>query len=277
MLQRLDNALKFTGVTNAGCTRAKNEDCITWNAKLGLAIVTDGMGGANAGEIAGQITAETILKEVGEGIEDQPYDPTEVDEGEIHNRASLMLYNSLQKANKVVLRIANDQPECNGMGTTALATLFYDNKISVAHVGDSRLYLLRDEQLTQLTEDHTVLQKVISSGIYSREEAERTVNKSIVTRAVGVSVDLNIDILEQPTLPGDLYIMCSDGLSDIVPYKEIRSLLIAKRKKKELAQNLVDLAIEKGGSDNISVVLVKVSKPYKLQRSFIQKLLNRFV
>jgi len=275
MSQRLHNALKFTGTTITGCTRTKNEDCITWSNKLGLAILTDGMGGANSGEIAGQITAETILKEVAEGIEDQQYDPTELDEGEIHNRASLILYNALQKANKVVLRIANDQPECHGMGTTALATLFYDNKLSVAHVGDSRLYCLRGDQLTQITEDHSVLQEVISSGIYSREETKKTVNKNIVTRAVGVTDDLRIDILEQTTQTGDLYMMCSDGLSDIVPYEEIRNLLIANRTKTELAQNLVDLAIEKGGSDDISVVLVRVLKSYRFKRSFIKRVLNR--
>jgi PPM family protein phosphatase len=276
MPQPLDNALKFSGVTSAGCIRAKNEDCITWSAKLGLAIIADGMGGANAGEVAGQITAETILKEIAEGMEVHSYDLTEVDEGEKYNRATLMLYNSIQKANKVVLRIANNQPECHGMGTTALATLFYDNKISVAHVGDSRLYRLRNKQLTQLTVDHTVLQEVLSSGIYSREDAEKTVNKNIVTRAVGVTDDLSVDIFEQPTRPGDLYLICSDGLSDIVSYEDIRSLLIAKLKSEELAQDLVDLAIENGGSDNVSVVLVRVLKPYKLKRNFIKRVLSNF-
>ncbi len=276
MAQFLENVLEFTGLTDPGCTRAKNEDCITWDSKLGLAILADGMGGANAGEVAGQITAETVLKEVREGLENQPYDLAVVDENATHNRASLMLRNALQKANSVVLRIAHDQPECSGMGTTALTVLFYDNRISVGHVGDSRLYLLRNGQLTQLTEDHTVLQELLNTGIYSKEVVKQTVNKNIVTRAVGVAAELNIDLLEQPTLPGDLFLMCSDGLSDLVSDDEIQELLAAENKRNAIAKNLVDLAIKKGGSDNISVILIKVLKTYQSKRSFRQRIMDRF-
>ncbi len=277
MTQRLDHALEFTGITDAGCTRVKNEDCITWDARLGLAILADGMGGASAGDVAGQITADTVLKEIREGIEQQPYDLGVVDEGEQYNRASLLLCNSLQKANSVVHRIAHDQPECNGMGTTALAVLFYDNKISVAHVGDSRLYLLRNGQLTQLTEDHTVLQEVLNSGLLSSDQAKQTVNKNIVTRAVGVTANLNVDILEQATQPGDLYLMCSDGLSDLVSNTEIEKQMVICKEKNDLAQNLVDLAIKNGGSDNISVILINILKPYNTKPSFIRKVMDRFI
>jgi protein phosphatase len=276
MSQRLKNALTFSGITNPGSIRVKNEDCITWDADVGLAILADGMGGASAGDIAGQITAETVLKEIREAIDNQPYDLDLVDEGEKHTRASLMLCKSLQKANRVVLRIANDQPECKGMGTTALAVLFYDNKISVGHVGDSRLYILRDGTLEQLTDDHTVLQEVINSGIYNNKEATQSINKNIVTRAVGVSEDLNIDIVERATLPGDLYLMCSDGLTDLIMDNEIEKQLTLNLTKSEIAQNLVNLAIEKGGNDNISVILIDVLKPYRTKRSFKQKLMEIF-
>ncbi len=276
MDQILENALEFTGITDTGCSRAKNEDCITWDTKLGLAILADGMGGANAGEVAGQIAAETILKEIREGIENQPYDLGMTDGDNTFNRASLMLWDSLQKANSVVLRIAHDQPECNGMGTTALAVLFYDNNLSVAHVGDSRLYQLRNSQLTQITEDHTVLQEVLNTGLYSSAEAKETVNKNIVTRAVGVAADLNIDMLNLPTLPSDLYMMCSDGLSDLISDAEIQQILTAEKKLADLAKKLVNLAIEKGGSDNISVILIRVLKPYPSRRNFRQRIMDRF-
>ncbi len=276
MDQTLHNSLEFAGITDTGCSRTKNEDCITWDAQLGLAILADGMGGANAGEVAGQITAETVLKEVRESIENQPYGLGVVDEGNTHNRASLVLRNSLLKANSVVLRIAHDQPECSGMGTTALIVLFYDNSLSAGHVGDSRLYQLRNGQLTQLTEDHTVLQEVLNTGIYSVEAAEETVSKNIVTRAVGVAADLNVDIVKLATVPGDLYLMCSDGLSDLVSDDEIQTTLMTGERLNDLAKNLVDLAIKKGGNDNISVILIKVLKSFQSKRSFRQRIVDRF-
>jgi protein phosphatase len=276
MSQRIEKALEFTGKSDTGCTRTKNEDCITWDAKLGLAILADGMGGASAGDVAGQITAETVLKEMREAIDQHPYDLGLVDDGEKFNRASLMLCKSLIKANSVVHRIAQDQPECRGMGSTALTAMLYDNKISVGHVGDSRCYLLRDNKLTQLTEDHTILQEVINSGFYNNKEALQTVNRNIVTRAVGVSENLNIDIIEKDTLPGDLFLMCSDGLSDLVSNNELEKLMMAGIVNSNLAEHLVNVAINKGGSDNISVILIKVLKPYKSRRSFTQRVIEKF-
>jgi protein phosphatase len=233
------------------------------------------MGGASAGDVAGQITAESVLKEIREAIETQPYDLGLVDEGKKYNRASSMLCKSLLKANSVVHRIARDQPECSGMGSTALTALFYDNKISIGHVGDSRMYLLRDNALTQLTEDHTVLQEILNSGIYSSEDALKTVNKNIVTRAVGVYEELEVDILEQDALPGDRYLMCSDGLSDHISKDEIKEIMVAGSKSKELAQNLVNSALDKGGTDNISVILIDVLKPFNAKRSFTQRVMDK--
>lgn len=275
MSQRLEHALEFTGITDTGCSRSKNEDCIAWDAKIGLAVLTDGMGGANAGEVAGQITAETVLMEVRERIDDHPYDLGTVDDGAGYNRASLMLYDSLQKANRVILRIAHDQPECTGMGTTAITALFYDNRISVGHVGDSRIYLMREGQLTQLTEDHTVVHELMKSGIYSKEEAKKSVNRNIVTRAVGVTEELKVDILERSALPGDVYLMCSDGLTDLVSDEDIQEILATENKQDDKAQRLVDMAKGYGGNDNISVILVRVLKSFQSKRSIRQRIMDR--
>jgi len=276
MRQRLHRALEITGLTDAGCSRTTNEDCITWSSKLGLAILTDGMGGAKAGDVAGQVAAETVLKEVREGIDALPSGLEAVDHAENHNRASLILSNALHKANSLILRIAQEQLECSGMGATTTAVLFYDNKLSVCHVGDSRLYLLRDGSLQQITEDHTVIQELIKGGLYTKEQAEESINKNIVTRAVGVSGDLKVEILEQHTLPGDLYLICSDGLTDLVSDAEIQQLLGINNDLARTTESLVDIAKNHGGNDNISVILIRVLKPYPARGIFRQRIIGWF-
>jgi len=271
MRQRLHRSIEITGITDTGCTRNKNEDCITWNSKLGLAILTDGMGGAKAGEVAGQIATETVLKEVAESIDNLSSGLETVDHAKHHRLASEILHKALHKANNLILRIAQEQPEYSGMGATNVTVLFYNNHISAAHVGDSRLYMLRQGLLQQITEDHTVVQEIIRGGLYSREQAEASINKNIVTRAVGVTTELNVDIIERQTIPGDLYLLCSDGLTDLVSDSEIQTILGTDHNLKHHAQGLVDLAKEHGGSDNISVVLIKILKPYPAKNNIKQR------
>lgn len=275
MQQRLHKALEISGISDAGCSRANNEDCITWNTKLGLAILTDGMGGAKAGEIAGRIAAETVLKEVRDHINQLSSKPTHAVE-EKYSPAGRILYNALIKANSVILGIAEEQLECKGMGATTVATLFHDNRVSVAHVGDSRLYLLRNGTLRQITEDHTVIYELIKCGLYTRKQAEESINKNIVTRAVGVTTDLRVDILEESALPDDIFMLCSDGLTDLVPDSALQELLETGSKLNYTAQKLVELAKKSGGNDNISLILIRVLKSYPAKRSFKQKVLNWF-
>ncbi len=276
MHQQLHQAIEITGITDAGCIRSNNEDCIVWNSNLGLAILSDGMGGAKAGELASRIAAETVLKEVADHIHDLSSGRDATGHGEHISRAGKVLRNALHKANSVILRIAQEQPECHGMGATSISALFYNNHIIAAHVGDSRLYLMRQDLLKQVTEDHTVIQEIIKAGIYSREQAHENINKNIVTRAVGVTTDLDVDIVEQQTTPGDLYLLCSDGLTDHVSDAEIQHLLGIGHNLEKIARNLVDLAKKHGGSDNISVVLIKVLKPYPANNTFRQRVQNWF-
>ncbi len=276
MQQRLQKALEISGISDAGCIRTNNEDCITWNTELGLAILADGMGGAKAGEIASRIAAETILKEVRDNINQLFAKPTIATNGEHYSQAGLILFNALHKANKVILGIAEDQLECKGMGATTVVTLFHNNKVAVGHVGDSRLYLLRNGVLRQMTEDHTVIFELVKSGLYTRNQAEESVNRNIVTRAVGVTKDLRVDILEESALPDDIFMLCSDGLTDLVPDSEIQEMLEAGNKLSYSAQKLVDLAKKYGGNDNISLLLIRVLKSYPAKRSFRQRVLNWF-
>ncbi len=273
MRQRLNTALEITGFSDIGKVRKKNEDSITWNPTLGLAILSDGMGGANAGEVAGSIAAETILKQVMVNIEAMPPGLEIIDQGENHTRASLVLCSALHRANREILHIAQEQPEYRGMGATTIGALFYDNQLSVCHVGDSRLYLMRQGLLQQVTEDHTVIQKIINSGIYTREQT-KNINKNIVTRAVGVTANLKIDILEKNTFEDDVYMLCSDGLSDLVSDTEIQQQLNKKNNIKTACRNLIDLANKYGGTDNISVILIRVLKPYPAKSNLRQRLLR---
>jgi PPM family protein phosphatase len=276
MQQHLHKALEISGISDAGCSRTNNEDCITWNSELGLALVADGMGGAKAGEIASRIAAETILKEVRVNINQLFSKPTVAANGEQYSQAGLILFNALNKANGVILGIAEEQLECKGMGATTVAALFHNNKVSVGHVGDSRLYLLRNGVLRQITEDHTVIYELVKCGLYTKKQAEDSVNKNIVTRAVGVTKDLRIDILEESALPGDIFMLCSDGLTDLVPDSKIQETLEGGGKLSYSAQKLVDLAKKYGGSDNISLILIQVLKSYPAKHSFAQRVLNWF-
>ena len=276
MQQHLHKALEISGISDAGCSRSNNEDCITWNSELGLALVADGMGGAKPGEIASRIAAETILKEVRVNINQLFSKPTVAVNGEQYSQAGLILFNALNKANSVILGIAEEQLECKGMGATTVATLFHNNRVSVGHVGDSRLYLLRNGVLRQITEDHTVVYELVKCGLYTRKQAEDSVNRNIVTRAVGVTKDLRIDILEESALPDDIFMLCSDGLTDLVPDSEIQETLENENKISCSAQKLVDLAKKYGGNDNISLILIRVLKSYPEKRSFAQRVLNWF-
>jgi PPM family protein phosphatase len=276
MRQRLYRALEITGITDIGCSRTKNEDCITWHSGLGIAILTDGMGGANAGEVASRIAAETILKEVTEGMDNMSSSPDGMESGAAYTRASLLLTRAFQKVNGLILSIASDQPECSGMGATTTAALFYNNRLSIGHVGDSRLYRLRGDTLSQLTEDHTVIQELLNGGLYSRKQAEKTINRNIVTRAVGVTPNLKVDIVELGAMPGDIYLICSDGLTDPVSDEEIKTRLETTAELDRCSQGLVDLAKNHGGNDNISVILIRVLKSYPAKFNFIQKITNWF-
>lgn len=276
MHQRLHKALEIYGISDAGCLRTNNEDCITWNSDLGLAILADGIGGAKAGEIASRIAAETVLKEVKENISLLSSKPRSKNNGQQNSRAGRILYKALNKSNSVILGIADEQIECKGMGATTVAALFHDNTVSVGHVGDSRLYLLRNGTLRQITEDHAVIYELIKCGLYTKKQAEESVNKNIVTRAVGVTPDLRVDILEESTYPDDILMLCSDGLTDLVSDSEILQLLEEGNKLSYTAQKLVDLAKKYGGNDNISLILIRVLKSYPAKHSFGQRVLNWF-
>ena len=166
-------------------------------------------------------------------------------------------------------------PQCQGMGTTVVVVLFYNNMVTVAHVGDSRVYRLRNGDLAQITNDHSLVQELIDRGFFTPEEAEANTPKNLVTRALGIDETVEVDISEETARPGDIYLLCSDGLNDMVDDEEIR-LTLSKYSANlvEAAHELVRLANESGGKDNISVVLARPRAPFPAKAGVFSKLVG---
>ena len=190
---------------------------------------------------------------------------------------TLLLREAVQLANHAVYRAAREQAEYRRMGTTVISALFSDNKISLAHVGDSRAYRLRDGALRRLTVDHSVVQEFVSSGLYNEKDARATFNKNLVTRALGADAQVIVDVNEYDTAAGDLYLLCSDGLTDMLEDRELESALHARgADPAAAADHLVWLANQAGGNDNISVVLVKVLQSFAAASNWQSRLVRYF-
>ena len=188
-----------------------------------------------------------------------------------------MLRSEVERANAAIYQAAQSQPQCAGMGTTLVAALFHDNRIVVAHVGDSRLYRLRSELFEQVTRDHSLLQEQLDSGMITQEEAKASHNKNLVTRALGVDHAVDVEVHDYAVEPGDLYVLCSDGLNDMVEDDEIALTLAMMGVNLPLAaQQLVQMANDNGGRDNVSVILVRVERPFPLAQGWFRRFLAWF-
>lgn len=262
-------------LSDMGRVRTNNEDAIAEDQDIGLLILADGMGGYNAGEVASGIATSTILDTV--RAEWKTLKPGQVDEESGYSFEALLLRRAIEKAHETIYQVAQTQPQCAGMGTTIVVALPHDDVLSIAYAGDSRLYRFRGEQLEQITRDHSLLEELIARGHYSREEAAKLVRKNIVTRALGVEPAVSADIIEDTLEVGDILLLCSDGLNDMVQ-DEIIGLTLAKYADNlELAaKELVRLALENGGKDNVSVVLARVDASLARGRRWFESLMEWF-
>jgi len=271
----LKGKLTFVGQTDTGRVREHNEDTIASDVDVGLLVLADGMGGYNAGEVASGIAVKTITNLVREGLARE--DLASIDRSTGLTRPSIVLRDAITRANKIIYQTARSQAECEGMGTTVVAALFYDNKISIAHVGDSRLYRQRGSAIAQVTMDHSLLQELVDRGFYSPEEAQRAANKNYVTRALGVEPQVEVEVQEHPVDKGDIFILCSDGLSDMVEDEDIRLTISTFGANLDtVAKQLIQLANENGGRDNVSVVLAQANEAFPASRGVMDKLLGWF-
>ena len=271
----LSKAIEMATATHAGMVRAHNEDSIGADPSVGLAVLADGMGGYNAGEVASGIAVALIAKELRDTLAEAL--PFERDRASGELVSVKMLRNAVARANASIFEAANSQAQYAGMGTTLVVALMCDDHINVAHVGDSRLYRLRDAELTQLTRDHSLLQEQIDSGMITKEMARRSQNKNLVTRAVGIEPEVEADINTFEAKEGDMYLLCSDGLNDMVDDEDIFLTLSSLHTNMPLAAGqLVQMANDNGGRDNISVILIRVKKPFPAARGWMRRLKTWF-
>lgn len=261
--------------SHTGKVREHNEDAIGTNLDTALMVLADGMGGYNAGEVASGIAVRTVLELVPPACEREVRNSVDPETGLM--RQTIILRDAIARANKVIHQTARTQPRCEGMGTTIVACLFYDDRVSIAHVGDSRIYRLRGNRLQQLTMDHSLLQELVDRGFYSREEAARSTNRNYVTRALGVDVTVQVDVQEIDVEPGDLYLLCSDGLPDMVEDEDIHLTISTFNANLPVAgQQLIQLSNDHGGKDNVSVILAQVVEPFPASRNVFRKLRRIF-
>ncbi len=252
--------IEVANISDTGLKRPHNEDSAVTDSALGLAVVADGMGGYKAGEVASAIAAQLILNEVRAGITHG--DTSGKANGSTLSRASMVIRDAVAKANAEVFRTAQEIPQCQGMGTTVVVVFYHGDKVSIAHVGDSRVYRLRGNEFKQITRDHSLIQELIDRGFFTPEEAAENTPKNLVTRALGIEQSVEVDVQEQDLQAGEIYLLCSDGLNDMVDDEEIH-LTLSKYSANlvQAATELVRLANEKGGKDNVSVVLVRPQNP----------------
>ena len=271
----LQGKISSVALTDTGKIRDHNEDMIGAEGDIGLFVLADGMGGYNAGEVASGIAVKTITNLVRDAVGRE--DLTAPDPATGLSRPSIILRDAIHRANKIIYHTSKTQPQCEGMGTTVVACIFYDNRISMAHVGDSRLYRLRDNRFEQMTLDHSLLQELVDRGFYSQEEAQRATNKNYVTRALGVEQTVEVEINEQPVHKSDYYVLCSDGLSDMIEDEDIHlTISTFSANLDTVAKQLIQLSNDNGGRDNISVIMTHIVEPFPARRRIFDKILGWF-
>jgi len=250
-----DFELQFACASDEGRMRPQNQDYVAFDDTLGLALLADGMGGHKGGEVASYIAVTRVLEGTRGCLrrfaERQLDLPTRL--------YGHLLTDQVIRANAVICSAGRDHTEYEGMGTTLVGALFRRKSVFVVNIGDSRMYRLRDGDLAQVTTDHSVVQAEIESGIMSEAEARISAHRHLVTRALGVSDAESPDLDVVDAVPDDLYLLCSDGLSDMLSDEEIADeLLVDASSLQACADRLIDRANSAGGKDNVSVVLAKV-------------------
>lgn len=245
------------GSTDKGMVRDYNEDRIGLFPELGLFVVADGMGGAAAGEVAAQMAVEHVCQAVADP--DATWPVTMAAPGQTGLRR---LVAGIERANHQIHTASLQRPELRGMGTTIAAVLACgNNRAVVAHVGDSRVYRLRGRVLDQLTEDHSWFNELIRLGALDPDQAEKFTHRNIITRAVGAAPAVEVDARVVEAVPGDAFLLCSDGLSGVVPSREITEILLGEARLEDAVEKLIARANHYGGPDNISAVAIRWEMP----------------
>lgn len=259
--------LEFSARTDVGRVRANNEDAVHVDAARRLMVLADGMGGYNAGEVASAMAIEFITAELEQWLDAAHPDTPAVSVQRAIERC-------IEIANHAVFEAANTRPECFGMGTTVVLALVWNRQLLIAHVGDSRAYRWQRGALTQLTRDHSLLQEQLDAGLITPLEAAQSGYRSLITRAIGVEDTVQVDQRVLGLQAGDTFLLCSDGLTEMVPDLEIAGVLDADEALEARAGMLIDRANFNGGRDNVSVILLHLREMAKMS-GFVSRLLKK--
>ncbi len=257
----------FCAQTDPGRARDNNEDSVAFDENARVAVLADGMGGYNAGEIASGMATAFIKSELSRWMLEAG---ATAQAKEIRRAMEICVDN----ANLAIFNSANSNAAYSGMGTTLVVGVFRDERLLLGHIGDSRCYRLREGRLTQITKDHSLLQEQMDAGLITQEQASTSSIKNLVTRALGVEEVVTLEVNEHVVEPGDLYLMCSDGLSDMVDDELIARIAVGDSGLDQKAGLLIDAANDNGGRDNISVLIVSASEAAE-KRGLIARLLGK--
>jgi protein phosphatase len=258
---------EFCTSTDPGLARENNEDSVAIDEPTRLGILADGMGGYNAGEIASGMATTFIKSELGRWLAQAG---RHANAREVRRAMEICVDN----ANRSIFNAANSNPQYSGMGTTLVLGVFQDGRLMLGHIGDSRCYRLRGVELTQITKDHSLLQEQMDAGLITPEQAATSSNKNLVTRALGVEDAVLLEVNEHKVEPGDLFLMCSDGLSDMVDDEGIGKIMADEGPLEQKAAQLIDAANANGGRDNISILMAQAIEGSK-KRGLIHRLLGK--
>ena len=241
---------EFFSQTDTGRIRTNNEDSVALDPAAGVAVLADGMGGYNAGEVASQMACDFVLSELVRWLFEAAKTASDVD---VKRAMDICVDN----ANRAIFNAANSNPTFSGMGTTLVLAVVRSGRVLVGHIGDSRAYRFRGGAISQITKDHSLLQEQIDAGILTPEQAAVSANKNLVTRAVGVEDFVLLETRSHELQSGDTLLMCSDGLSDMLDDHQIAGVMASTCDLSDMANRLISAANAAGGRDNIAVILVR--------------------
>jgi protein phosphatase len=257
--------LKVAGFTDPGKVRKNNEDNYWVDEETGLLVVADGMGGHAAGEVASQMAVDVVRQQVAQGLKTGVIPSVGQKPIHLSSRAHLLTA-ALHMANEMIFTAAERQPDKKGMGTTLVAALVDRDSFAVAHVGDSRLYLYRKGDLKRVTRDHSLVAEQVAKGLMTEEQAEKSEIKNVLTRALGIGPSVEVDADEYPLKPDDVLMLCSDGLCRMADDPVIADAMSRLNAPSEMCNNLVRLAVDRGGKDNVTVVVGKMERSGLLEK-----------
>jgi protein phosphatase len=271
---RTKDAVEIAGATDPGCVRKNNEDNFAVEPELGLLLVADGMGGHNSGEVAADIASKTIVEFARRMLGGAKSLLPEGGTPSLSPRGRQLEY-FVKTANTMIFEKGREFPKNAGMGTTVVAALMDGKSLTVAHVGDSRLYLWRNGGLSQLTEDHSLVGEQVKRGQITAAEAARSNLQNILTRALGAEGDVQVDVADHPLLPGDLVLLATDGLSKMVTDDEVARTIEADPEPQAVVDALIAKARAAGGVDNVTVVVARVPSKDAGVKGLVARLFGR--